>query len=118
MADPGQIITGILGAGGILGGLAALWQARNSRRQGIAGDEREARRDEAAQRRDTVADRDALIDQLQEDVAALRDAAKDTSSRLAALEREHAIEQKHNALLIAHIYAGSPPPPPARPTSL
>lgn len=96
--------------GGVISGAAAMWGARNSRRAGVAGDEREARRDEAAQRRDTIADRDGLIDQLQQDVTALRE-------RVDTAERERAIDARWARDLIDQIYRGEPPPPRPRPTS-
>lgn len=78
---------------------------------GVRGDEREARADEAAARRDTIADRDGLIDQIQEELA-------DTRTRVTALEREYALEQAWNRQLIDHIYRRREPPPPPRPTTL
>lgn len=108
----------LTGSGGILAGIAALMGVQRSRRAGVAGDEREARRDEAAQRRDTIADRDALIDRLVEQVQSL-------SARVDALEdkrREDATlirgQDDHIDALEAHIWAGKPPPPPPRPSGL
>jgi len=80
-------------------------------RLGVRGDERTARAQEQTARRDTVADRDALIDQLQ----AERDAERD--GRLSA-ERELRLEEAWTRLLVDHVYRRQPPPPPTRPTQL
>lgn len=53
----------------------------------------------------------ALIDQHQEDIAALR-------SRVAQLERTQRIQGDYIGLLRRHIADGHPPPPPAWPDSL
>lgn len=51
-----------------LSGIALAWrQTHQASRQGVADDEREARKDAAEERRDTIADRDAMIDQLADD---------------------------------------------------
>ena len=109
-----------LGAlGGVLSGLAALWGVRISKRAGVAGDEREARRD-------TVADRDGLIDQLQEDIAGMRaelTAAKERASseitdlrtRLDEVERQYRHEVQWSEMLRDHIAHGRGWPPPTRP---
>lgn len=83
------------------GGLGALLTTIFNHRRGIKGDEREARRD-------TIADRESLIENLVEEVGTLR-------SRQDRLERELHAEMEWNLALLQHIYAGSPPPPPARP---
>lgn len=114
----------LIGAsGGILAGLATLLGVRSSRRAGVAADEREARRDEAAQKRDTIADRDGLIDQLQEDVKSLREGRQHDleqrerlETRMASVERELFLERAWNRTLIDQIYRGEPPPPRPRPT--
>ena len=103
-----QIITAVLGAGGLLTGAAALWNARVSHRAGVNGDEREARKVEAEQRRDTIADRDGLIDQLQEQMQSVL-------PRVARLEHDLEDERAYVHVLIEHIYQGAPPPPPPRP---
>lgn len=100
----------LLGAlGGILSAAATWYGARTSRRAGVAGDEREARRDEAAQRRDTIADRDALIDQMQEQLA-------DLIPRVTRLERELEDERAYSHALLVWGLQGAPPPPPPPPT--
>lgn len=111
-----DIITQVLSAGALLGGIAALISSWRSRRAGIKSDEREARDIENAQRRDTIADRDSLIDQFQEELRELR-------SRVAAVEdtnekyrRELALEKEYSRILLDWGYRGAPPPPPARPT--
>ncbi|UJP39318.1 hypothetical protein [Cellulomonas palmilytica] len=110
-----QIVSYVLGAGGVLSGIAAIWGTRTSRAAGIKGDEREARRDEAAQRRDTIADRDAQIDQLQEDVNGLRAEVARVTARADRLLDELEDEREYSRVLIDHIYRQAPPPPPPRP---
>jgi len=106
--SPDQIISYVFGSGTLLAGIAALIGARTSRRVGVSGDEREARRDEAAHRRDTIADRDALIDQMQEQL-------RDLVPRVERIESELNDERDYTRLLVDHIYRQAPPPPPARP---
>ena len=110
-----QIITTIIGGGSLLTGAAALWHARVSARAGISGDAREARRDEAAHKRDTVADRDMQIDQLQEDVAGLRAEVARLTDLVRSQSVDLEIEREYSRVLIDHIYRGAPPPPPPRP---
>lgn len=86
---------GLLGAGGTLGGVVV------SRRSGVSSHELQARRD-------TVADRDALIDQLQEQLGSL-------GARVQRLEEERQLDAEWAAALVAHIWEGNPPPPPPRP---
>ena len=94
-------IAGVIGASGTLGGVIV------SRRSGVSSHELQARRD-------TVADRDALIDQLQEEVRSLRDEISPMRTRLERLERAHEEERAYNDRLVAHIYEGKGPPPPQR----
>lgn len=61
-------------------------------------------------RRDTVSDRDALIDQLQEELAGLR-------RRVDLIESDLRIERAWNRDLVDHIYRGLPPPPPPKPAA-
>lgn len=105
--DAMQAITALAAAlfGG--GGIVSWYSARTARRQGVSSDEREARRD-------TIADRDAQIDQLQEDVEGLRAEV----ARLTALVRDQSgdleAERAYNRVLVDHIYRRADPPPPAR----
>lgn len=86
-----------------VGGFVLTWRRFTAdRRRGVATDERELRRD-------TIADRDALIDQMQEEMRELR-------ARMSHIEIEQALDQQWARALVDHIYRGSPPPPPARPT--
>lgn len=86
-----------------VGGLVVSWRrARSDREVGVSTVEQ-------TNRRDTVADRDALIDQIQEEQINLR-------ARLSSLEHEHQLEREWNRALVDHIYRQLPPPPPARPT--
>lgn len=82
--------------------------ATRSRRAGVKADEREARKVEAEQRRDTIADRDALIETLQEDVTELRE-------RLDKLEKAYYAERDYTRILQDHIYRGGSVPPPRAP---
>lgn len=101
------VIAAVLGSSVI----SATITATVSWRLGVRGDERAARKDEAEQqavlRRDTVADRDALIDQMQEE-------QRDMRARLEVLERGRAADEDHIKALTDHIWKGLPPPPPAR----
>lgn len=92
--------------------LTAVWtgiKTLSDRRAGVAATEHSLRRD-------TVADRDTFIDQLQEE---LRDArAEKTAAETRAVEvaTQLALEREHTQALTDHIYRQKPPPPPARPT--
>jgi TolA-binding protein len=108
MPEWNDLVTKVLSAGALFSGIAAIWGVRNSRKMNVSGDEREARHDEQEQRRDTVADRDSLIDQMQEQLGNL-------SRRVDRLDAELEDERDYTRLLIDHIYRGSPPPPPPRP---
>ena len=106
----------------VLGLVATLKKQHDDRSARIVDDERETRRDR-------IADRDAMIDQLQEQIAAfeVREARRDRQmqelemrekrrdERIATLEHELAIEQAHNLALTEHIRKGRPGPPPPRP---
>lgn len=107
--SPDEIITRILSAGGLLAGVAAMIGAWRSQRAGIKADQRDARKVEAEQRRDTIADRDALIDTLTEDVRELR-------ARVDRMETELREEREYSRLLQDFIYRdGRVPPPRASP---
>lgn len=85
-----------------LGGFVLAWRRfTGDKRRGVATDEREVRRD-------TIADRDAFIDQMQEEMVDLR-------KRMSHIEVEHQLDQMWARALVDHIYRGSPPPPPSRP---
>lgn len=80
------------------------------RRAGIRGAEH-------TERRDTVADRDAFIDQIQEQL-------KDANARAAASEAARSatvelleLERAYTQILRDHIYRRQAPPPPARPSA-
>lgn len=103
-----EVLTKVLSAGALLGGIAALLGVTRSRRAGVKADEREARKVEAEQRRDTIADRDALIDTLQEDVKELR-------GRLDRLEAAYNAERDYSRTLQDHIYRNGQVPPPREP---
>ena len=104
MLNVDDLLTKLLSAGALLGGIAAMIGSVRSRRAGIRADEREARKVEAEQRRDTIADRDALIDTLRDDVTELR-------TRVDRLELELLAERDYSRELQDHIYrAGGTPP--------
>ncbi|WP_367147234.1 hypothetical protein AB0870_08430 [Microbacterium proteolyticum] len=112
LQDWGLLGTAFLAIATALGTLVKTWA---DRRAGIRGAEH-------TERRDTVADRDAFIDQIQEQLtaanalAAAADAraASSESARRAALELLDA-EREYAQVLRDHIYRGAPPPPPPRP---
>lgn len=99
---PAEWVLLVGSAGTFMAGAAAWVRSRADRRSGLTGDER-------ADRRDTIADRDALIDQLQEQTSAL-------STRVERLELAREADAEWAAALVAHIWARKPPPPPARRT--
>ena len=103
-----EILTRVLSAGALLGGVAAMIGALRSRKAGVKSDEREARAAEAVQRRDTIADRDALIDTLQEDVREMR-------GRLDRLEAAYNAEREYTRLLQDYIYRNGHVPPSRSP---
>jgi len=104
-------VTGLGGLAGVAAMVAVIWNMRT----GVKADARQASAQEAANKRDTIADRDAQIDQLQED---LRD-VRTEMTRLTNLVRDQGAdledERTYNRALVDHIYRGSPPPPPPRP---
>ena len=102
-----DIIARVLSAGALLGGVAALIGAVRSRRAGVLADQREARRVEGEQRRDTIADRDSLINTLQEEIAKMHD-------RLDRLEEAYNLEREYTRRLQDHIYRNGGTPPPRR----
>lgn len=109
-----DITTWLLAAGG-LSGFAALIRAFVDRRQGIASSERAARAEEREDRRDTIADRDSLLDRLLEDVQGYRAEVSELRGRVEFLERDARLKDDHIDLLEHHIWQQLPPPPPPRP---
>lgn len=86
------------------GGLRAILTARHDKKLGVSKDAREDR--------DQVATASAeLIDRLMARIDALED-------RTGELETARRGDLEYIEELRAHIYAGSPPPPPARPPAL
>lgn len=79
----------------------------SDRKQGV-------RATELAERRDTVADRDALIDQVQEERDTAITRATTAEARAAAAETELAREREYTQVLRDHIYRRREPPPPPR----
>lgn len=97
-------VAGVLAALSGLGGVAALLQVRQARRDGVAADERAARAERREDHRDTIGDRDALIDRLDRRLVAAEE-------RLDRVEAELRSERAYNRILIDHIWRYSPPPP-------
>lgn len=92
---------------GITGAAVAIFRARVDAKVGISSNEREARREEAEDRRDTLADRDKLLDTV---LTRLRDVEK----RLEEVERIATKRSDHIDVLEQVIYSlgGTPPPRP------
>lgn len=112
-------VSRLAGLSGVAAVIGAVWTIRHN----VKGDERAARAQEAEGRRDTIADRDAVIDQLQEE----RDARDRTIERLRAerdsersgrllAEHDADLYRRHNRILVDQIYCGDPPPPRPLPT--
>jgi erythromycin esterase-like protein len=106
-----QVLLGGAAIVGSLGGLAALIKAVYDRRAGISGNERQARRDAAEDRRDTIADRDELLRTVLAEVRDLR-------GRVEMADRGLRLRDDHIDALEHHIYQGKPPPPPPRPAGV
>lgn len=111
-----------------LSGVGLAWaQMTHNKRAGVSSDEHVARADEQVERRDTIADRDAMIDQLTEDCASWRTRALAAEAReleWIAVVSGHvpwdwsAAEIAHEAGRAADLGAAPPlrPPPPAPPS--
>ena len=93
---------------GFITALAALLKVYFDRRAGISGNERQARRDAAEDRRDTIADRDSLL-------TTVLDEVRDLRGRVELADRGLRARDDHIDVLEDHIWKGRPPPPPARP---
>lgn len=98
-----SLISLFVGGGGVA--WFNSWQSRKAR---ISGDEREARRD-------TVSDRDGLIDRLMKRLDTLEDQRDEDEVDIAALHRHIETLVEHIGVLESHIYGGKQPPPPPRP---
>lgn len=95
------------GLGG-LAGVAALWRVVVDRSRGVSSDEREVRRD-------TIADRDSLIERLErrlEQVEERLTAAEDGNIAKALIIRAN---HAHMDVLERWIWDRKEPPPPPRP---
>jgi len=91
--------------------LTAVWtgiKTLSDRRVGVTASEN-------ALRRDTVADRDTFIDQLQEELRDARSEKTEADRRATALAADLTTEREYSQALVDHIYRQKPPPPPARP---
>ena len=91
----------------LIAAIGALIKTRQDKAAGVVGAE-------AAQRRDTIADREALIDQLQEQIATARAEMDGLRKRLDALESDLHRERQYVQRLRDWIFRGKPPPPPLR----
>lgn len=106
LQDWGLVITAVVAL------LTAVWtgiKTLSDRRAGVTASE-------SALRRDTVADRDTFIDQLQEELRDARTARTAADIRAADLATALTTEREYSQSLVDHIYRQKPPPPPARPT--
>lgn len=115
--------SGITGSVVAIGGLIyTIIRAQNDKNRGIIADANEGRRD-------TIADRDGLINQLQEERdrrdQLIREERQERqaqvnaiSIQIARLERELIAERTYTNLLVMHIWEGKAPPPPDRPTPI
>ena len=99
------VIASLLTAG------ATVIKSRHDRRFGVSSDEREARRDQSEDRRDTIADRDSFLGTVLSEVRELR-------GRVEIAERGLRLRDDHIDALEYHIYQGKPPPPPRRPDGI
>ena len=99
---PGDYIVTVGAIAGLIVGIATLVRELSAWRSGVRSRETETRRD-------TVADRESLIDQLQEENTRLR-------GENMRLDEALRIEREHTQDLRDWIYRGKGPPPPARPT--
>lgn len=97
------------------GGVVAAYNARVAKRRGVASDEREARRDAAADWSTFATEmRQALADERQ-DSAAKTTRIDALQSRLDAKDAAVRVRDDHIDALEAWIYARKEPPPPPRP---
>lgn len=115
MVDVGTV-TGIGGSVVAIGGLlVTLIKTRADRQLGVSASDRE-------DRRDSVSQRDSLIDQLQEEIKSEREARQRLELRVSQLENALIDEREYtNTLqeyaqgLRHHIFKGAPPPPEPMP---
>jgi hypothetical protein len=93
------------------GGLGTWVKVIYDRRQGISSNEREARREVAEDRRDTIADRDGLL-------ARALDRLATVEARLDKVEGISTARADHIDVLEDWIWKGKAPPPPPRPAGI
>lgn len=102
------LVSALVTVGGLI---HTIIKTRSDARQGIS-------QHEQVVRRDTVSDRDALIDQFQEIVKTEREERQrqvaQLESRISELAGELREEREYTDELREHIYLGNPPPPPRR----
>lgn len=92
----------------LIAAVTALVRARNDKRRGISSDEREARRD-------TIADRDSLLERMERRITTLEqrlDAAEEGNIAKALVIKA---QDSHMDVLEDWIWQRKAPPPPARP---
>ena len=88
----GELITLILGAGGLLGGgtLAAWWTRKGAKES-------------------------LTLTGFEKAFAVMRESIEEMDARIGRLERDLISERDYTSILIQHIWDGKPPPPPLRP---
>lgn len=100
------------------GFLHSIWKSKWDINKGVT-------EQKGAERRDTVTDRDSLIDQLQEQVESEREERKAQArqyeeklarleERMVMVERERSDDREYIDVLRSHIWQQLPPPPPLR----
>lgn len=97
------IMTGVF-SGGFVGGGVAVYNALQSRRARVSGDERDARRDLALER-------DGLYDRMNARLTIVEE-------RLERRDSQFEKASDHINKLEAFIWAGHQPPPPERPEGI
>ena len=111
----GDIVLLVGAVTSVIGTLIAVFRARTDKKLGISSDERQARREEADDHRDTLANRDAFIDRLNDRLNASEAREAAIQTRYDTLERRYRRLQDYTDELEHHIYTRKGPPPPPRP---
>lgn len=102
------VITGIVATLISVGGFSVTaWKTKKDANLGVTDKEQ-------VERRDTVADRDALINQLQETVERLEGKVQRLETAVRDYQDELNDKREYIQDLRDHIYREKPPPPPAQ----